>query len=62
LPLRHREKIKWKELVLKTCEVKKWSEVKEEIAVLRGSIIDEVGKCVKEAEEKFRSKLKEKER
>lgn len=58
LELRHREKIKWKELVLKMCKVKKWSEVREEIAGFRKSIQDEVNKCVMEAKEKFRSKLK----
>lgn len=57
LELRHREKIKWKELVLKMCEVKKWSEAREEIAALRKSIQDEVNKCVTEAEEKLKSKL-----
>lgn len=57
LELRHREKIKWKKLVLKMCEVKKWSEAREEISALRKSIQDEVNKCVTEAEEKFTSKL-----
>jgi hypothetical protein len=57
---RHREKIKWKELVLKMCEVKKWFEAREEIAALRKSIQDEVNKCVTGAEETFNRRLIEK--
>ena len=60
LEFRHREKNKWKELVLKMYKVKKWSEVKEEVASLRNSIQDEVNECVTKAEEKFRLKRDEK--
>jgi len=60
LEFRHREKNKWKELVLKMYKVKKWSEVKEEVAALRNSIQDEVNECVTKAEEKFRLKRDEK--
>jgi len=59
LEFRHREKIQQKTLVLGLQGVKKWSDAKEKVATLRMGIQEEVNKCVREAEEKFRQKFNE---
>lgn len=46
LQLQHPEKIRWRELMFKLRDYKKWSEIEDKVLRLRENIRDEVKKCI----------------
>ena len=53
LPLRHEEKLKKRELMLRFKNAKRWDEVKDEVLALRRKIREEVKRCILEAAREY---------
>jgi hypothetical protein len=53
LPLRHREKIRKRQLLLTTRSATYWDEIKDKVSALKGEIEREIKSYVREAKEEF---------
>jgi len=53
VPLRHKDKIKKKNIIFDTKDATRWSEVESEVMALRKRISDEITRCKLEAEVEY---------